>query len=111
MRRPARQREAVVAIGLLLSVFGSFGAGAAQTKLVAKCHEPAEASDGAQAALACDVRANGFAVFKDAKAAIKGGSGDLEARFEAFDPAEQGAPHHALPDGRRGRHVYGSAPG
>lgn len=92
MRRPARQREAVVAIGLLLSVFGSFGAGAAQTKLIAKCQEPALASDAAaQTALACDIRANGFAVFKDAKAAIRGGSGDLEARFEAFDPAEQGA--------------------
>ena len=37
MRRPARQREAIVAIGLLLSVIGSFGAIAAETKLITKC--------------------------------------------------------------------------
>ncbi|MCC7251580.1 FHA domain-containing protein [Hyphomicrobium sp.] len=90
MRRPARQRETSVAIALLLSVLGSFGAAAAQTKLVANCREPAEAKGVPQATLACDVRASGFAVMKDVKAALKGKSDGLEARFEAYDPAEQG---------------------
>lgn len=106
MRRPARQREAIVATGLLLfSVLGSLGASAAQTKLVTKCQEPVQGSGTAPAALACDVRANGFAVFKDVKAAIKGETGDLEARFEAFDPAGQGATTayliQLLPNNRR----------
>lgn len=104
MRRPLRQRETVVAVGLLLSVLGSFGA-AAETKLVAACREPAPGAAGALATLACDVRANGFAAFKDVKAAIKGESADLAAKFAAFDPATQGATTaymiQLLPNARR----------
>jgi len=91
MRRLTRQREAVVAFGLLLSVLGSSAAGAAETKLVAKCAAPEKASADAGAKLSCDVRANGFAVFKDVKAAIKGEKDGLETKFEAFDPATQGS--------------------
>lgn len=105
MRRPARQREAIVAIGLLLSVIGSFGASAAQTKLVTRCQEPAAASGGGAATLTCDVRANGFAVFKDVKAKIKGEAADLEAKFEAFDPTDAGTTTayliQLMPNGRR----------
>ncbi|HYD15379.1 MAG TPA: FHA domain-containing protein [Hyphomicrobium sp.] len=89
MRRPARQREAIAAIGMLLSVLGSFGAAAAQTKLISKCQPPAQKA--AAATLICDVRANGFAVFNGVKASIKGGSGDLDAKFEDFDPAARGS--------------------
>jgi hypothetical protein len=102
MRRPARQREAIVAICLLLSVLGSSSA-AAQTKLVTKCQPPERAS--AAASLTCDLRANGFAVFDGVKAAIKGQSGDLETKFEAFDSATQGATTayliQVLPNARR----------
>ncbi|WP_295559597.1 FHA domain-containing protein [uncultured Hyphomicrobium sp.] len=90
MRRPARQREAIVAIGLLFSVLGSFAAGAAQTKIISKCGEPAKAVGAAPPSLTCDVRANGFAVFKDVKAAIKGEKDGLEAKFEPYDPTAQG---------------------
>lgn len=90
MRRPARQRETIVAIGLLFSVLGSFAAGAAQTKLVTKCEEPAKATGTAPASLACDVRADGFAVFKDVKATIKGEKEGLEVKFEPYDPSDQG---------------------
>ncbi len=103
MRRPLRQREAILAIGLLFSVFGSLSAQAAQTKLVAKCQEPQQASGGP--ALNCDVRVNGFAVFKDAKAAIKGSSETLDSKFEAFDPVKQGSTTayliQLLPNARR----------
>lgn len=103
MRRPARQREAVVAIGLLLSVLGSFAAGAAQTKLAARCQEPVEVSGGA--AVTCDVRASGFAVFQDMKAALKGEAEALPSTFDAFDPAVQGATTtyliQLLPNARR----------
>lgn len=88
MRRPARQREAIVAIGLLLSVLGSFAAGAAETKLTARCQKPVEAEGGAT--LACDIRANGFAVFEDVKATLEGEAEALVSRYDAFDAAEQG---------------------
>jgi hypothetical protein len=105
MRRLARQREAIVAIGLLLSVTGSPGAGAAETRLLATCEEPVQAAGGTPASVSCDVRANGFAVFADVKAALKGGTGDLKARFKAFDPGEQGATTayliQMMPNGRR----------
>lgn len=90
MRRPARQRETIVAIGLLFSALGSFAAGATQTKLVTKCEEPAKGAGTSPASLACDVRANGFAVFKDVKATIKGEKDGLEAKFEPYDPTAQG---------------------
>lgn len=103
MRRPTRQREAIVTIGLLLSVLGSSGAIAAETKLIAKCQPPGAAAGSP--ALSCDVRANGFAVFNDVKAAIKGEAGELETKFEAFDPAKEGATTayliQLLPNSRR----------
>lgn len=89
MRRPPRQRKAIVAIGLLLSVLGSFGASAAQTKLVTKCQEPARAA--AEATLTCDIRADGFVEIEGVKAAFKGQTQGLETKFQAFDPAAQGA--------------------
>jgi hypothetical protein len=89
MRRRLRQREAVVAIGLLLSVLGSSVAGAADPKLFVKCQEPAKASGAGQGTVTCDVRASGAAVFKDLKATIKGEKDPLETKFEAFNPAEQ----------------------
>lgn len=107
MRRPTRQREAIVAIGLLLSVLGSSGASAAETKLIAKCQPPeAAAGTAGSPTLSCDVRANGFAVFNDVKAVLKGEAGELETKFEAFDPANEGATTayliQLLPNGRRG---------
>jgi hypothetical protein len=108
MRRLARQREAVLALGLLLSVLGSFGAAAAQTKLVTKC-QPPEAANSAggssQPKVICDVRANGFAIFNDVKATLKDGGKALEAKFDAFDPAVKGATTayliQLLPNNRR----------
>jgi hypothetical protein len=90
-----------MALGFLLSVLGSFGASAAQTKLVSKCQPPEATgpastapapSDGGASApkLTCDVRANGFAAFKDVSASLKGGEA-LETKFAAFDPTVQGA--------------------
>jgi hypothetical protein len=104
-----------MALGLLLlSVLGSFGASAAQTKLVTKCQVPGATgpaipapSDGraVQPKLSCDVRANGFAVFNGVKASLKGGEGELETKFEAFDPSAQGATTayliQTLPNNRR----------
>lgn len=86
MRRLARQREAIVAIGVLLSVFGSCGAGATETKLIASCRKP---TTGQQPRVACDVRASGFAVVETVAAALKGGAGELKSSFKAFDSAEQ----------------------
>ena len=107
MRRLARQREAVMALGLLLSVMGSFGAGAAQTKLVTKC-QPIEAAAGGSAntpRLTCEVRADGFAAFNGVTATLKGQDGELETKFEPFDPAVQGATTaylvQVLPNARR----------
>jgi len=85
MRRLARQREAIGAIGVLLSVFGSCAA-AAETKLIASCQEP---TAGQQPRVACDLRVNAFAVVEAAKAALKGSTGDLKSSFKAFDSAEQ----------------------
>ncbi len=45
MRRRLRQREAVVAIGLLLTALGSSVAGAADPKLLVKCQEPDKTSE------------------------------------------------------------------
>lgn len=88
MRRPMRQREAGMALGLLLfSILGPSGAGAAQTKLTAKCQTPE--TSGGQATVACDVRADGLVVIEGVKTAIKGGS-DLETTFEKFDPSAKG---------------------
>lgn len=105
MRRRLRQREAVVAIGLLLSVLGSSVAGAADPKLVVKCQEPAKASGAGQGTVTCDVRASGAAVFKDLKATIKGEKDPLDTKFEAFDPASQGTTTaymiQILPNNRR----------
>jgi hypothetical protein len=105
MRRLARLREAIVAIGFLLSVFGSFAAGAAQTKLIATCAEAAQGSGGSPARISCDVRANGFAVVQDVKAALKGGSDELKSAFKAFDSAERSTNTayliQLLPGGRR----------
>ena len=118
MRRLARQREAFLAVGLSLSVLlaSLTGAGAAETKLVTTCQEvdkPAGAespfsvpgSGVGQPTLTCDIRADGFAVFKDVKARIKGESQDLETKFEAFDPAAQGSTTYyliqVLPNARR----------
>jgi len=105
MRRPARQREAIVAVALLLSVLGSFAAGAAETKLITKCGAPEQGMGAAPATLTCDLRASGFALFEGVKARLKGGSGDLEARFEAFDVATRGATTayliQLLPNARR----------
>ncbi|WP_334150786.1 FHA domain-containing protein [Hyphomicrobium sp.] len=89
MRRLARQREAIVVAGVLLSVIGSRGAGATETKLVAECREPAQAAGAAPASVSCDVRAGGFAVFEGVTAAIKGGTGELASSFKAFDAAER----------------------
>jgi hypothetical protein len=89
MRRRLRQREAVVAIGLLLSVFGSSVASAADPKLFVKCQEPAKPSGAGQGTVTCDVRASGAAVFKELKATIKGEKEPLETKLEAFNPAEQ----------------------
>ncbi|MGE3228938.1 MAG: FHA domain-containing protein [Hyphomicrobium sp.] len=91
MRRPARQREAIVAVGLLLSVLGSFAAGAAETKLISRCGAPEQGAGAAPPTLTCDLRASGFAAFEGVKAKLKGGSADLESRFEAFDVATKGA--------------------
>ena len=90
MRRLARQREAIVAAGLLFSALGTSDAGAAETRLIARCAEPSEAAGGASAILTCDVRAGGFAVFNDVKAAVKGDKDGLDARFEAYDPSDRG---------------------
>lgn len=86
MRRLARQREAIVAIGLLLSVLGSCNAVAAETKLIVSCQEP---TAGQPPRVACDLRVNGFAVVEAAKAVLKGSTGDLKSAFKAFDSAEQ----------------------
>jgi hypothetical protein len=87
MRRPMRQREASMALALLLSILGTFGAHAAQTKLTTKCEPPA--TSGGQTTVSCDVRADGLVVIEGVKAAIKG-SGDLEATFEKFDATKKG---------------------
>ena len=87
MRRRLRQREAVVAIGVLLSVLGSPVAGAADPKLSVKCQEPA--TGAGQGTVTCDVRASGAAVFKDLKATIKGEKTPLDTKFEVFNPVEQ----------------------
>lgn len=87
MRRLARQRKAVVAIGLLLSVFGSCGAGATEARLIATCQEPTTAD--AQSSFSCDVRATGFAVVEGVTASLKGATGELKSRFKAFDSFEQ----------------------
>jgi hypothetical protein len=89
MRRLARQREAIVVAGVLLSVLGSRGAGATETRLMAECREPAQAAGAASASISCDVRAGGFAVFEDVTAALKGGTGELASSFKAFDAAER----------------------
>jgi hypothetical protein len=103
MRRPARQREAIAAVALLLSVLGLEGADAADAKLVTKCDPVARAAEAAT--LTCDVRAAGFAVMKDVKAKIKGQDGDLETKFQAFDPSVQGSTTayliQILPNARR----------
>jgi hypothetical protein len=85
-------------------MFGPGAAGAADTKLVTKCQNVEKASgSGAAATLTCDVRATGFAVFKDVKAKIKGE--ELESKFTAFDPAESGSTTsyliQVLPNARR----------
>lgn len=83
MRRRARQREAILAIGLLLSAFGAPAAGAADPKLLTKCQEPEKDT------VTCDVRASGPAVFRDVKAVIKGQKESLDTKFEAYDPTVQ----------------------
>ncbi|WP_083567165.1 FHA domain-containing protein [Hyphomicrobium sp. CS1GBMeth3] len=88
MRRPARQRKAIVAISVLLSALGPTGA-AAETRLVAQCEASEPAAEGAPAAVACDLRASGLAAFENVKAAIKGEEGTLEAIFSPYDPATQ----------------------
>lgn len=89
MRRLVRQRGTPVAVAVLASMtMGSVAAGAADVKLIAKCQEPQR--NGGEAALACDVRATGFAVFEGVKATIKGESAPLETKFEKYDPAAKG---------------------
>ena len=99
MWRPARQRKAVVAVGLAIAALSAFGAKASETKLLAACAEPAHTGPGApfpgaaggQRTLTCELRATGAAEFQDVKARIKGEDSDLETRFEAFDPVRQGS--------------------
>lgn len=86
MRRLARQREAIVAIGALLSVFGACSAGATETKLIASCRQP---TTGSLPQIACDVRASGFTVVESVAAALKGRAGELKSTFKPFDSAEQ----------------------
>jgi hypothetical protein len=106
MRRLARQREAVVALGLLLSVLGSLGAGAAETRLIAKCRPPEVATGGAPSppTLSCEVRANGFAAFTGVTASLKTGEA-LDASFKPFDSGVEGATTayliQLLPNNRR----------
>ena len=86
MRRPARQRKAIVATGLLLlSALGS--PVAADTRLVVRCGAPERTASAAE--VACDVRASGRAEVTAVKASIKGESGDIGARFAAYDPNSQ----------------------
>ncbi len=89
MQRLASRREASVVAGVLLSLIGSSGAGATETRLIAECGEPAQASDATPASVTCDVRAGGFAVFEGVTAALKGNTGALETSFKAFDAAER----------------------
>ena len=90
MRRLAIGREAIGAMSLFLSVVGPFAASAAaETKLFATCQEPVAGSGGSPTRVSCDLRANGFIVVEGAKAALKGGAGELKPSFKAFEPAAQ----------------------
>lgn len=88
MRRPARQRKAIIAIAALLSIVGPAGAGA-ETKLLPRCQAAKLVSEGAPAAMTCDLRANGFAAFESVKARVKGEEGPLETSFTPYDPAKE----------------------
>lgn len=95
MRRPARQREAIVAMGLIFSALGSLGADAAQTRLVTTCQAPKAASGAAPASVACDVRVSGPAVVETVSATVRangeaGETAALESTFAPYDPAVQG---------------------
>ncbi|HRN89063.1 FHA domain-containing protein [Hyphomicrobium sp.] len=89
MWRPARQRKAVVAVGLALIVacFGAAGVHASETKLLAECGPPTQSNE--TSTFACELRATGPAEFQDIKARIEGA--DIESRFEPFDAEREGS--------------------
>ena len=90
MWRPARQRKAVVAVGLaIVALVGASGAQASETRLLVACGPPTEAN--ATRTLACELRATGPAEFQGVQARIEGEAADLEARFEPFDAEREGS--------------------
>ncbi|AHB49303.1 signal peptide protein [Hyphomicrobium nitrativorans NL23] len=104
MWRPARQRKAVVAVGLaIVAFFGAAGAQASEVRLLSECGPPTQAN--ATRTLVCELRATGPAEFQAVTARIEGESADLDARFEPFDAEREGSTTayliQTLPSARR----------